>query len=192
MDFNNFSFIFIGDTHGFINDFNKQKEIIEKVEPDYILCEKLENLKLNSKEDFDKILNSKKISEMTDVAEIKELLKLCRIKKIKMIGIDLKNFGLNKQIITKIKQNEEISKKEKEDFEKILILRERHQKELIKRYNKKTNKPLVIIIGSWHLRSSTPLLQDLQNYVLIYPSINGELIYEPTDKKIIYSIKCQK
>mgnify|MGYP001566001469 FL=1 len=69
-----FSFIFIGSTHGFVDDFIKQKEIINFINPEFVLCETLENLSLDTKEKFEDILKTKKISNMTSFSEIKKLV----------------------------------------------------------------------------------------------------------------------
>ena len=69
-----FSFIFIGSTHGFVDDFIKQKEIINFINPEFVLCETLENLSLDTKEKFEVILKTKKISNMTSFSEIKKLV----------------------------------------------------------------------------------------------------------------------
>jgi len=189
MELNNFSFIFIGDTHGFINDFKKQKEIINQVNPEYVLFEKLEDFKLESQEDFNRILQLENISDMTKVNEIKKLIKFCQEKNIKMIGIDFKNFGLNKNLIDVILGKKDITKKEEKEFERILNLRETHQNLIIQKYRNKTSSSIVIILGSWHLRPETQVLNNLTSYVLIYPSVDGKLIFEPTDKEITYNIK---
>ena len=49
----NFSFIFIGSTHSFVDDFLKQEEIIELVKPEFVLNEELENLKLDTEDKCD-------------------------------------------------------------------------------------------------------------------------------------------
>ncbi len=55
-----FSLIFVGDTPGFIDDFKKQEEIINLFNPEFVLCENLEDLSLDSKEKFDDILKKEK------------------------------------------------------------------------------------------------------------------------------------
>lgn len=184
----NFSFIFIGGTHGFIEDFIKQKEIINLINPEFVLCENLENLSLNSKEKFDNLLKNKKISDMTSFDEVKKLIDLCYNKNIKLIGIDLSNFGFNKVLQEKIKEQKELSPEEENKVEEILKLRDKIHLEKILEYKNKTNRPLVIIIGSWHLREHSLLRDSLSNYKIFFPcDKEGNLLIEPpTDKKINY------
>ena len=87
----NCPFIFIGSTHGFIDDFLKQKEVILAVKPEFVLCEGLENLTLDSKEKFEKLCKKRKISNMTSFEEVEKLINLCFRENIKLIGIDFKN-----------------------------------------------------------------------------------------------------
>ena len=77
-----FSFIFIGNTHSFVNDFLKQKEIIELIKPEFVLSEELENLKLDTEDKVKEILEKKFISDMTSFDEVEKLIKLCFEKKI--------------------------------------------------------------------------------------------------------------
>ncbi len=181
-----FSSILIGSTHGFIDDFLKQKEIIELIKPEFILCEKLEDLKLDSKEKFNGLFQSKKISDMTSFEEIEKLVKLCFNKGIKLIGIDIKNFGFNNILRKKIKNQEELTKSEDEELNKIIKSRERLHLNKILEYNKKTSRPIIIILGSWHLREKSFLRKKLKNYKLILPyDKNNKPLFEPTNDKDI-------
>lgn len=185
-----FSLIFIGDTHGFINDFIKQKEIIEKINPDFVLSENLQNISLDSKEKYEEVLKNKKISNMVSFEEIKEIIEFCYKKNIKLIGMDLENFGFNKNLQKKIKSQEKLSKDEEKEIEKIIKKREEKNLEKIKEYQKKTNKPIIILIGSWHLQKNSLLMNSLNNYKVIFPCNNKkELIFGPTEKEISY---CEK
>ena len=83
-----FSFIFIGNTHSFVNDFLKQKEIIELIKPEFVLSEELENLKLDTEDKFKEILKKRDISNMTSFNDVEKLIKLCFENKINLIGID--------------------------------------------------------------------------------------------------------
>ena len=183
-----FSFIFIGSTHGFIDDFDKQKEIINLVHPEFVLCENLENLSLDTKEKFENILKNKTISNMTSFDETKNLIKLCNNKDIKLIGIDLANFGFDFALQEKIKRQEKLSKEEENKIEEILKLRDKIDLEKIIEYKSKTKCPLVIIIGSWHLIENSFLRNALDNYKIFFPcDKKGNLLIEPTkDKEISY------
>ncbi len=178
--------IFIGSTHGFIDDFLKQKEIIELTKPEFVLCEDLENIQLDSKEKFEKIIQNRKISNMTSFNEVEKLINLCYNENIKLIGIDFKNFGFNKNLQNKIKSQEEINKKEKLEINKTIRLRERRHLDKILGYRKKTSRPIIIILGSWHLRENSFLRNKLKNYKLILPcDKKNNLLFKPSDDKNI-------
>ena len=183
-----FSFIFIGSTHGFVDDFIKQKEIINFINPEFVLCETLENLSLDTKEKFEDILKTKKISNMTSFSEIKKLIELCYKQKIKLIGIDLPNFGFNPSLQKKIKKQQKLSSEEENKIEEILQLRDEVHLREIMEYKNKTNKPLVILLGSWHLREHSLLRDSLNNYKIFFPcDKNGNLLIEPSkDKGVNY------
>lgn len=182
----NNSLIFIGSTHGFIDDFAKQKEIIERTNPDFVLCEELEDLKLDSKEKFNSLFKNRKISNMTSFEEVKKLIQLCFNKNIKLIGIDFHNFGFDKAIQKKIKNKEKLTKEEEEKLNKIIALREKNHLSKILEYQKKTLKPLVITIGCWHLRENSLLRKKLKNYKIIAPlDKSGEVLFEPDEKEEI-------
>ncbi len=181
----NNSLIFIGSTHGFIDDFAKQKEIIEKENPEFALCEELENLKLDSEKKFKDLFKNKKISNMTSFKEVEKLIKFCFDKDIKLIGIDFHNFGFDENLQRKIKNKEEPTKEEEEKLNKIIALREKNHLSKILEYQKKSLKPLVIIVGCWHLREGSFLRENLENYKIIAPCDNkGKILLSPK--------KCEK
>jgi len=183
----NLSFIFIGSTHSFLDDFSKQKEIIKIINPEFVLSEELNDLKLDAEDKFKKILEKKFISDMTSFDEVERLIKLCFEKKIKLIGIDFHNFGLNKSLQKKVRNQEELTKKEEEKLNKIVEKRERYHLLKILEYKSKTKKPLVIILGCWHLRKDSLLRKKLRNYKIIAPlDDKGEVLFEPVNKKIKY------
>lgn len=182
------SLIFIGSTHGFVEDFLKQKEIIESIEPEFVLSEDLENLKLDSRENFNKLLVKKYISNMTSFKEIQKLVKLCFSKKIKLIGIDLKNFGFNKILQKKLKNKEKLTIKEEKELKRIIKKREKNHLKNILECQNKTSRPIVIILGSWHLRKGSFLRRNLQDYKIIAPCDDaGNIILGPKkDLKVKY------
>ena len=183
-----FSFIIIGSTHGFIDDFLKQKEIIQLTKPEFVLCEELENLELDSKEKFNELFQRKKISNMSSFEELKKLIKLCFDKNIKLVGIDFKNFGFNDNLQNKIKNQRALSLEEKKEINKIILLRERKHLNEILKYRNKTSRPLVIILGCWYLRKNSLLRKQLSNYKLILPcDKNNKPLFAPNnDKNIKY------
>lgn len=181
------SFIFLGSTHSFIDDFLKQKEIIELVKPEFVLSEELEDLKLDTVQKMKEVLEKKIISDMTSFYEVEKLIKLCFEKKIKLIGIDFHNFGFDKDLQRKIKNQETLTKKEEEKLNKIVKEREKHHLSMILEYKSKTKRPLVIILGCWHLRENSLLRKTLKHYKIIAPiDENGKILFEPNNKEIKY------
>lgn len=181
-----FSFVFIGSTHGFINDFIKQEEVIRSINPDFVLCEELEDIFLDLKERYNQIIKEKKISNMTSFNEVEKLINLCNNRGIKLIGIDLPNFGFDEILQGKIKRQEELSKEEENKLEEILKLRDKLHLQKILEYKKKTDKPLIIILGSWHLRENSLLRNSLNNYKIFFPcDEKGNLLIEPPNDKTI-------
>ena len=63
----------------------------------------MENNKVESDFEFNKIMKKKKISNMTTMEEVKELIKLCHKKNIKLIGIDFRKFSDRKKTSNKSK-----------------------------------------------------------------------------------------
>ncbi|MFP4523375.1 MAG: hypothetical protein ACLFNM_02395 [Candidatus Woesearchaeota archaeon] len=181
------SFIFIGSTHSFLDDFSKQKEIIELVKPEFLLSEELENLKLDTEDRFKEILEKKFISDMTSFNEVEKLLNLCFEKKIKLIGIDFHNFGFDENLQRKIKNQKELTKEEEGILEELTKKREKYHLSKILEYKSKTKLPIIIILGCWHLRKDSLLRRRLENYKIIAPlDENGEVLFEPNNKEIKY------
>ncbi len=181
------SFIFIGSTHSFLDDFSKQEEIISTINPELVLNEKLENLKLDTEDKFKEILDKKFISNMTSFDEVEKLIKLCFEKKINLIGIDFHNFGFDKNLQKKIKNQEELTKEEEKILNEIINKREEYHLSKILEYKEKTKLPIVIILGCWHLRKNSLLRKRLKNYKIIAPlDENGDVLFEPSNKEIKY------
>ncbi len=195
MDLSLFSFVFIGDTHGFLNDFAKQKEVIESVNPDFVLAEQLQDKILDSSESVQNILNKKHISDLVDFKKVEGLIRLCAENKIKLIGLDLKDFGFNEKLKEIILGRKKPSDTEKRSIDKIVQKREKKHLSVIRKYAKISKKPLIIILGTWHLQENSTLLKALDNYVVIYPSDNkGNIVLEPPKKemKITYKQKTKQ
>lgn len=181
------SFIFIGSTHSFLDDFLKQKEIIDTINPEFILSEELEDLKLDTEDKFKEIFEKKFISNMTSFNEVEKLIKLCFEKKIKLIGIDFHNFGFDKNLQKKIKNKKKLTKEEEEKLNDLVEKREKYHLSRILEYKSKTKLPMIIILGCWHLRKDSLLRKKLQNYKIIAPiDDSGEILLEPNNKNIKY------
>lgn len=181
MDSESTRFIFLGDTHGFINDFLKQEEIIKKINPEIVLSENMQEISLISKEDYVRILQRKKISEMVKFEEMKPLIELCYKERIKLIGIDFHNFGfddkLQKIVNGKMKSSEEDIKK----IKGIIKQREKRHLKFLKEFEGKSKKPILVLIGSWHLREDSLIMKSLKNYKAIFPcDKNGKILLKPS------------
>ena len=182
-----FDFIFVGDTHSFLDDFIKQEEVINSVDPNFVLCERLEDLKLDSKEKFRKILRKRYISEMISFNEVERLINLCFKKGTNLIGIDLHNLGFNKALQYKIKNNIRLTEEETNLLKEIIRKREKYHLHKILEYKRKTNKPIVVILGCWYLRRDSLIRRKLNSYKIIAPlNKDGEILFKPTNKKVTY------
>ncbi len=183
--------IFIGDTHGFIDDFDKQKEIINETNPEFVLDERMEDITLDSEDKFISFLKKKQVSNMTSFKEVEDLVKFCKKRRIKLIGIDFRNFGFDKNLQNKIKKQIKLNEEEETLLQEILRKREKRYLEKIREYSKKTDNAIVIILGSWHLREESLIMKKLEKYKVIFPSDKkGNLLIKPNSRdKIIYSEK---
>lgn len=180
-------FIFIGSTHSFLDDFSKQQEVIKLVNPEFVLNEELEDLKLDTEDKFKEILDKKFISDMTSFDGVEKLIVFCFESKINLIGIDFYNFGFDKDLQSKIKNQKELTKEEEKTLDEIIKKREEHHLSKILEYKEKTKRPIVVIVGCWHLRKDSLLRKKLKNYKIIAPlDENGEVLFKPRDKKIEY------
>lgn len=183
-DFSSFSFVFIGETHGFINDFDKEKEVIEAVKPEFVLSEQMQDLKLDSEEKKLEILRKKRISETVRFNEVKSLIELCHEKKIKLIGIDFRDFGFDERLKAVAKGQKKATREDEMKFEALAKKREARHLEMIKKFKEKTERPIIVLTGTWHLREDSLLMNSLTNYIVIYPCAKeGELLIEPPNSK---------
>ncbi len=125
---------------------------------------------------------------MISFEELERLIDICYNKNIKLIGIDFPNFGFDEILQDKIKKQKKLSAKEEKKTEEILKLRDSIHLKKILEYKEKTNQPIVIIIGSWHLRENSLLRNSLNNYKIFFPcDKKGNLLIEPPEnKEIIY------
>ncbi len=182
---NNFSFIFLGLTHGFIDDFDKQYKLIKEINPEIVLSEEMENIELKNILDYESFLKNKKHSLMTSFKDVENLVNLCKKNKIKLIGFDLKNFGFSEKITNKINNNLPLSKLEEKEIENIVLKREFYQIKKIKEFQNKSKKSILVFLGSWHLRKESPLLKEISNSKIIFPvDKKGNLIFEPKEGEI--------
>ena len=119
---------------------------------------------------------------MTSFSRIKDLIELCCRRKIKLVGIDFRNFGFNEELQKKIKNQQKISAEEEKEIDKIISDRENRHLKFLEEYKNKSTKPIIVILGSWHLRKKSPIFEELDNYKLIFPcDEKGNLVFEPKD-----------
>lgn len=181
MDSETVKFIFIGDTHGFLDDFSKQKEIIEKINPQIVLSESMQNISLITKEDYTKILKRKKISEMVNFEEMEPLINLCYKKKIKLIGIDFLNFGFNDRLQKIVNGEIKPLKEDIKEIKKITELRQKKHLEMLKEFKNKSKLPILVLIGAWHLAENSFIMKSLNNYKVIFPcDKNNRILTKPS------------
>lgn len=108
------------------------------------------------------------------------LVHLCKTQKIKLVGIDLKNSGLDRRQQEIVDGKRKATKADKNAIEKIVECRAQKQISMVKRYLQKTRKPLVVIVGAWHLRNGAPLRTAFNQYTLIYPcDTQGKMLVGP-------------
>ncbi len=182
-----FNFVFLGLTHGFIDDFVKEKSLIEEIKPEFVFSEDMENKKLISPEDYDYFLKNKKHSIMTKFEEVEKLVNLCRGREIKIIGIDFENFGFPNQTCKKILSGSPFTKNEEEEINKIAKKREDYHFKKLKESEKISKKPILVLLGSWHLRNEGLIMKNIKNAKVIFPANKrGDLVFEPTEEKIVY------
>lgn len=178
-----FPIIFVAHSHGFINDSAKMREFLEEYKPEFFLCEQVEDLKFETKEDFDKFYRQKKVSDMTEFHDVVNMVEYCQKNNIRIIGTDLHNFGIPQNIAKKISEKKPISEGEKFIVGMALQERSGKQIETIKEYLKKTNRPIVVSVGSWHLRENSDLRNAFDYYKICYLADNdGKVIISPPQK----------
>ncbi|MCK5149689.1 hypothetical protein KAJ87_02080 [Candidatus Pacearchaeota archaeon] len=186
----NFSFIFLGMTHGFIDDFNKQKKLIKEIKPEFIFSEDMQDISLISIGDYSSFLQNKKHSLMTSFGDVEKLVSIYKEDNIKLIGIDFENFGFSEKIANKINNKEEITKEEEKEIEKLVDKREEYHIKKISNQNNLSKKPILVFLGSWHLRSEGLIVNKIKNSKIIFPANKkGEMVLEPTKDKIVYMEK---
>jgi hypothetical protein len=172
--------------------FDKIKEVIEYYRPVFVLSERMENQSVEREWTFKKILKKKKFSNMTSVEEVKELIKLCNKNKIKLIGIDFQNFLLDLKQQTAVKKHRKVSEEEEKEFEDIALRRENKHVKMIEKYLAISRKPVVVIVGAWHLRENSQIRKEFEGFdegcKLIYPvNAAGNQVLGPTKKKVMWN-----
>lgn len=173
--------ILFGETHGFFNDLEVQKEIIEKANSKLYLYEMLEDKKITSKEEFNEYLSKndkEKFSVISSYEEIKPVIKLAEKMKLKIIGCDIKDMGReNTDFLKKTELTPEEEKFETDLLEK----REKHQAEIIKEYANSTEN-IFVSLGAYHLRKDSEIFKNITNeFIICYPVWKGQQEFGPLE-----------
>jgi hypothetical protein len=170
--------IIFGETHGFLDDDKIQKGIIKYFKPTIFLYEMLEETKLlttDKQKEFLKESNEKDFSVISTFGELKKTINLATKYNLPIVGNDIKNMCReNKDFLKKTELSEEEIKKEEE----ILFKREKMQCDTILSYLK-NNKRVLVTTGAFHLRPNSPLINLKEDYLYVYPSYEGEQLFEP-------------
>jgi len=178
-----FPLVFLADSHGFINDFSKQKEFIERFHPEFFLIDQLENFTLEKKEDFESLRKQKRISEMSDFEKQKDLIEFCENQGIKIIGIDMPNLGVPLKIAKKINKKMVLTDEEKFEMEENTQRRSQIHIDKIKEYLKKTDKSILVSISAWFLKENSELRNVFSNYLVGYLSdSDGKVLISKPEK----------
>ena len=187
--------ILIGDTEGtnYVDGkpvFEKIKEAIEEYKPVFVLSERMENNNIMSEWNFTQIMKKKKISNMTPMDDVLELIKLCHKKNIKIIGIDFENFLMDRKLQTKLnKYPESITKEEEKQLEELGKRRENKHVKMIFKYLELSRKPVVAIVGAKELRKGSQIRRDFRHLEggcrIIFPvNEKGEQALGPTKERL--------
>jgi len=184
--------ILFGETHGFLDDNSIQEEIIKIFKPTIFLYEMLEETNLFTIEEHEEFLkqpDEKDFSVISIFGELKKTVALANKHNLPIVGSDIRNMCReNKDFLKKT----ELSKEEMKIEEDILKKREERQVQEMLSHLKKGKKVLATT-GAFHLRQDSPLLNLKENYLIIYPTYNGEQIFTPPEnfdiKSVTFDIK---
>lgn len=190
---NKIKVILFAETHGFLDELPIQDKIISEVSPKFYLYEMLEEEELINKEKQLSFLSEKDEKDFSIISKFGELKKVIRLAlkyNLKLVGCDIKNMCRKDKDFLKQKTltSEEIKEEE------ILRKRELHQKEIIEKCSIKSDKPVFVSLGAYHLRKDSPLML-LDNFIIIVPLFDGEQIFGEEgieNKKVSYLITSKK
>lgn len=177
--------ILFAESHGFLNDWKLQKDIIKLSKSKTYIWEMLEDKKLEKLSEFNKFINKKdteNFSIISKYCELKGIVKWCKENKIKITGCDLKNMGRkDKNFLSK----KELTKSDIRKEENLIKKREKHQAKIIKETYKKDKQTIFCSVGAYHLRPNSYLLnnlKDVKNLILILPFHNSKQIFGPINE----------
>jgi hypothetical protein len=185
--------VIFAETHGFVDDIELQRSIIEAIKSEYYIWEMLEEKNLMNRGDFESFLSNKDNSDFSVIStygELKAIVKLMSQLGIKGIGCDLRNMGReNKDFLSKT----ELTAEEEKFEEELLKKRELHQAKVINDTAGKGSSPVFVSLGAYHTREDSLVLKNLRGkYLLCSPTFKGEKVFCPDGIKkeeINYSIE---
>jgi hypothetical protein len=186
---NKIKLVLFAETHGFLDEMEIQKEVLDNVKFDIILYELLEDKKLISKEDFEKFLlnlDKKDFSIISKYGDLKPTIILARDHNLPIVGCDLKNTGrINVDFRTK-----EFTEKDIKEEEELMKKREKKQYQTILKFLLE-DKKIFASIGFYHLLPNSYLMKKLSKnkFIIIYPEFkSGEKFGERIefDKEEVY------
>jgi len=171
--------------------FEKIKEVVETYRPVFLLAEKLENYTIESERHFSMIMKRKRLSNMTVLGDVKELVKLAHRNKAKVIGIDFENFLLSKEQQLAVKKHKDVSGEEEKALEDLALRRENKHVKMIKKYLYMSRKPVVAILPARELRKKSLIREEFRKFKdgckLIFPvNAKGEMRLGPTREKLVW------
>ena len=167
---NNIKLVLFGEYHGFLNQIQLQRKIIEGIKPDFFLYEMLEEDKILNNKETKKFLSkpdAKDFSFISNYGQLKPIIRLARSFDLPVIGCDIKNMCCKDEDWRKKK----VSYKE---AGRITNKRELQQSKIVNQY---TSKGLVFgLLGAYHLRKNGLVLSKLKNKkaVIIKPTFKWE------------------
>jgi hypothetical protein len=184
--------VIFAETHGFVDDIELQRSIIEAIKPEFYIWEMLEDKKLMN-DDFENFLSNNDNSDFSVIStygELKAVVKLMIQLGVKGIGCDLRNMGRgNKDFLSKI----ELTPEEEKFEEELLKNRELNQARVINEIAGRSSSPVFVSLGAYHTREDSSVLKNLNGkYLLCSPTFKGEKVFCPDGIKkeeINYSIE---
>ena len=177
--------IFIANLPNYFDNFEKQKEIIERYKPIFVLSDDMENNNVETDFDFNKIMKKNKISNMTSMTKVRELVKLCHKKEIKLIGIDFENFLIDRKLQIKINKHQNLNEDEEKLIKELEYRRENKHVKMIQKYLEISRHPIVVIINAKELKKRSLIRRSFRYYHLVYLSNSkGEIIFNPTRERL--------
>lgn len=186
----NVKIIFFGETHGILPEEEIIELLIKHTNPEILLYELLEEEKLFDKTSQEKFLlkpDELDFSIISKYEELKPIVNLAKKYSKPIIGCDIKNMcRQNKDFLKNYDEQEEL---------KIMKEREEKQREIVES-TLKDNNLILVIVGAYHLRKESALLDKLNfNNTIIMPEINGrqleEFDPEMLQKKYVLKYKYQ-